>query len=139
MLVTPAGRNVAGIDGSLAAARNVVDVELRQLVGQTGADLAQREALGEGDLDERLLGRRAQPGEHVADVVAGGQTVVARRDVEPAVVGDVVARRTPAFSTMPSASSRALRASRSSPSAMTNSTGPPTSPGAFAWRMYHQP
>ena len=117
----------------------LVDGELRELVGQTGADLTQRETLREGDLDERLLGRRAQAGEHVADVIARRQPVVARRHRRARRGRRRSARRTPAFSTMPSSSSRSLSASRFSPSAMTNSTGPPTSPGALAWRMYHQP
>ena len=59
-------------------------------LGQAIGDLAQREALGEGDLEERLLRWCAQASENVADVIARRQAVVAGSDGEPTVIGDVV-------------------------------------------------
>ena len=66
-------------------------VRARQLRGQSLAHLLEREALGERDLGVGQRRRRSQHAHHVADVVAWAQLVVAGRQLEAAVVLDVVA------------------------------------------------
>ena len=85
-----AGRTQAGDDRRIGGRGQEVGLGHRRHVAvDARRDLGHGEALRERHLGVRLLGRRAQPAEDVAHVVARGQLVVAGCDLQAAVALDV--------------------------------------------------
>ena len=90
-MLTPRGRRLATSAGSCGRGVEPVGRHRHDLLVERWRHLGDGEALGERDLVVRLGRRGAQPGQHVAHVVAGGDLVVARRDLQAAVALDVPA------------------------------------------------